>query len=125
VKDIVQRMADAFINDALGFLPSWARDVLTWIVGELSDIIKSILSLPDDLVEWFSQLLRVSIDPIDLLLQVAANIFSDKITLFKVANPIDLMPEEVGPPHLPAVTQNLSDVTFDIRNDRCIIGASL
>lgn len=125
VADLIKQMADGLIHKALGFLPKWAIDFLSWLIGDIAEIIRHILSLPDDLVEWFSQLMRFSIDPLDLLISDLINKFGDRITLYKFDDPIQLMSAAYGPPSLPKVTQNISDANFDIQNDQCIIGISL
>ena len=103
VGDLIDGIIKKLIDEALSFLPDWAKDVVDAIVGGIANFIRGLLSLPADLIAWLDNLLRVSLDPFDLILQILANYFKDYLRLYAIDDPMEVLSKQTTPAMLPAV----------------------
>lgn len=101
VSDLIDRLVRRLIDAAFGWLPDWARDIIDAIVGGIVRLIRAILDIWDDVEEWLSHVLRVSIGIWDLFLQILARIFERKIVLMRINNPYTVIKEQPPTPKLP------------------------
>lgn len=95
VADTVGNVLDAAIETAvdglLGFLPGWARDVIKAILGPIVDLVRAILDIGDDIDEWLSNLLGVSIGLFDFVLTAVADHFADRTPVFEFEDPYPIL----------------------------------
>lgn len=127
VGNLVDKLIDAFVNKLLGFLPGWARDLVSKILGSLSDLIRTILDIGDDIQEWLSNLLGVSLGLFDFIVQMVLEYFANKTPLFAFTDPYPLLPAEQGPtPSLPLVAVLMPVLTpsVSINDNELAISAS-
>ena len=52
VGDLLDRLVDILVDDLLSFLPVWARSLVRAILGGFVDLIRGLLDLADDVMEW-------------------------------------------------------------------------
>jgi hypothetical protein len=116
VGDFLQHAAEAAVNGLLGFLPRWARNVLLSILGSIIDLIRTILDIPDDIGEWLSDLLGMSLGLVNFLTTAILDYFAAQ-QFAKVEDPfpIDLgLPGSGGPAvvriPLPSLTVYVDDL---------------
>lgn len=127
VGNLVDKLIDAFVDQILGILPSWARDLVKAILGSLSDLVRSILDIGDDIQEWLSNLLGVSLGLFDFIVQAVLEHFADKTPLFGFKDPYPMMPAEQGPPPSPPLVAVLVPVLnpgVAINDDELVVSAS-
>jgi hypothetical protein len=91
IGDLLERAARAVIDNLLGFLPDWARDLLWAIIGPVIDLLRWILDIPDDIGEWLSDLLGVSFGLLNLIATFIADNFADKTPLYELEDPFPVM----------------------------------
>lgn len=104
VGDLLENAINAAIDNLLGFLPGWARDLIRAILGPIVDLIRAILDIADDIQEWISDLLNVSFGLLDLILQFVADYFAAKNPLQLFEDPYPILPEAPNPnPGSPSV----------------------
>lgn len=96
VGDLLENALNAAIDDLLFFLPGWARDLIRAILGPIIDLVRAILDIGDDIDEWLSDLLGVSLGLFDLILQLVAEHFADKFPLLEFEDPFPIMPYQNG-----------------------------
>jgi len=118
IADIVGDLLDNAINFAvdnlLGFLPGWARDLIKAILGAFVDVIRAILDIGDDLQEWISDLLNVSFGITDFILQVIADDLASKFPLVEIEDPFPVLEAAANPN--PGVPSMLIPVKIPIRD---------
>jgi len=124
VADLIDGLITNLVNDALGFLPDWAKDIIDELVGGLANLIRGLLSLPTDLQAWLSNLLRVSLDPFDFIVQLVENYFQNDLSLYSLNDPMAVLPKQTTPVALPAVTMPITNVSIDVDATEVVIGVT-
>ena len=97
VGDLLENAMNAAIDNLLGFLPGWAKDLIRAILGPIIDLVRAILDLGDDIQEWISDLLNVSFGLLDLILQFVADYFAKKNPIQLIEDPYPILPEAPNP----------------------------
>lgn len=97
VGDLLEAAVRAAINNLLGWLPGWAKDIIWGILGPVINLIRAILDIPDDIQEWVSDLLNVSFGLLDIIGQVIADYFAARNPLFELEDPYPILPEAPNP----------------------------
>lgn len=95
IADTVGNILDAAIDNAvdnlLGFLPGWARDLIKAILGPVVDLVRAILDIGDDIDEWLSNLLGVSIGLFDFVVTAVADYFASRNPIFSLEDPYPIL----------------------------------
>jgi hypothetical protein len=125
IGDLIDDLISEFVDSLLSFLPDWARAIIDAVLHGVANFIRALLSLPADLVDWLSNLLRVSLDPFDLIFQLLADYFQKKLSLYELDDPITLLSTETQPVPLPAVTAPVTDLVTCVQADEFVIGVSI
>lgn len=97
VGTIIDKLIEAAVDAILGWLPDWAQDLVEAILGNFSDLIRAILDIGDDIEEWLSNLLGVSIGLFDIVVQLVLQHFAKQTPIFEFENPYPIMPAESAP----------------------------
>jgi hypothetical protein len=117
--NVVHAFVQSVVNQLLGFLPGWARDIIDSVVGGLFDWIAGLIGLGSDVVDWLEQLLGVSVGLFNLALTAIADHFEDKLVLLSLNNPYTIM-DSVPPagqlPTLPAVGVAINGLSANIQD---------
>jgi hypothetical protein len=122
VGNILDQAIDNAVDDLLGWLPGWAKDLIKAILGPIVDLVRAILDIGDDIDEWLSNLLGVSIGILDFVLTIVADYFANRYPILQFEDPFPildyegpLIPVKV-PLRNPAVTVNDVEmvVTIDV-----------
>lgn len=116
VGNIIDAIVDNLMSSLFGGLPGWAQDLLGWILNGVSDIVRDILDIGDDIDEWISDLLGVSFGLFDFIIEKVGNYFADLVPLYEIDNPYPILD---GPP---AVMLPISEISIDIKDDELVIG---
>lgn len=98
VGDLLDRLVDAFVNDVLGFLPGWARNIVAAILGGIANFIRGALDLADDLEEWISEKLGVSLGLFDMVASAILEFFYQSEPLYRLSDPYPILPPANGDP---------------------------
>lgn len=122
VGDLLENAMNAAIDNLLGFLPDWARDLVRNILGPVIDLIRNILDIADDIQEWISDLLNVSFGILDFILQLVADHFASSSPLFQIEDPYPILaaaanPNPGSPPTLVPVKIPIRDLVV-FNNDQ-------
>lgn len=88
---ILDQAIDNAVSSLLSFLPGWAQDLILTILGSLVDLVRAILDIVDDIDEWLSNLLGVSIGLFDLALTFVADYFASQYPLFEFEDPYPVL----------------------------------
>lgn len=119
VGNLLDSIIDNFINGIFGGLPGWAKDILSWLLHGISDIIRGILDIGDDISEWISDLLGVSFGLFDFLLQAIGNYISSSHPLYQISNPYPIIAGN-NPVLIP-----IENIATDITNDEFVINVTI
>lgn len=122
VGNILDTAIDNAVDGLLGWLPGWARDLIKAILGSLVDLIRAILDIADDIQEWLSNLLGVSLGLFNLVVTLVADFFAQKFPIFEFEDPFPVLDAEGG---LIAVKVPIRDVDVSVTNDEMIITANV
>ncbi len=91
VGDLLEDAVNFLIDDILGFLPGWARDLIKAILGPVIDVVRAILDLPDDFQFWISDLLDTSFGVLDAVVGAVAGYFAAEMPIHKFEDPIQVL----------------------------------
>ncbi len=97
VGDLLENAMNAAVDNLLGFLPGWARDLIKAILGPVIDLIRGILDIADDIQEWISDLLNVSFGILDFILQLVADYFAKENPLHQIEDPYPILEAAPNP----------------------------
>lgn len=97
VGDLLEAAVELVVDGALGFLPSWARDIIKAILGPIIDLIRAILDIPDDIQEWISDLLNVSFGLLDIVAQFIIDYFAARNELTHIEDPYPILEATTNP----------------------------
>lgn len=84
--DILMNAATAAVNGLLPG-PQWMKDIILAIIGSVVDVVRLILDIGDDIDEWLSDLLGVSLGLGDLILTLIGNYLLDGKPLAQIEDP--------------------------------------
>lgn len=116
VGDLLENAVNAVVDNLLGFLPGWARDLIKAILGPIIDLIRDILDIADDIQEWISDLLNVSFGILDIILQLLADYFANKNPLHQIEDPFPIMEAASNPnPGLPSTIVPVKIPIIDLK----------
>jgi hypothetical protein len=110
VGDLLDRLVDRLVHDVLGFLPEWARDIVSAILGGIARLIRSILDFGDDLAEWISQKIGISLGLFNTVISLIIEFFFKPEPVFELADPYEVLAEEQGLPAVKLAIQGLDAV---------------
>lgn len=122
VGDVLEAALDAAIDSLLGFLPGWAKDLVKAILGPIIDLVRDILDLPDDIGEWLSDLLGVSLGLFNLITTAVLDHFAAQFPLAEFEDPFPILPASGG---LIPVKVPIEDFTVSITADEMIAEANI
>jgi hypothetical protein len=125
IADIVGDLLEDAITDAINALlpgPQWAKDLVLAILGPIIDLIRAILDLPDDIEEWFSDLLNVSFGLLDVIITAVADYFAAVNPLFWFEDPYPILKASGG---LIPVKIPITDFTVLVNEDEMVVEANV
>jgi hypothetical protein len=92
IGDFLDEAIDAALRALLWWVPGWAMDLILAITGPLVDLVRDILDVGDDVEEWLSNLLGVSLGLFNAILTAVADVFASTHPLVEFADPIQILP---------------------------------
>lgn len=122
VGNILDQAIENAVDGLLGWLPSWARDLIKAILGPIVDLIRAILDIGDDIDEWLSNLLGVSLGILDFVASMVADHFASKHPIFEFEDPFPVL-GYAGP--LIPVKIPVRDVAVAVNDDEMILAADV
>jgi hypothetical protein len=126
--DLIERAIDNFIDVVLGPLPDWARALVRAILGPLDDLFRALLDIGDDLDEWLTNLLGVSLGLFDTILNFIADYFASQQPILSFEDPLQILGPEPAPPlppQLNPVKIPIRDVTVTINSAEMVVEANV
>lgn len=127
VGNLIDKLVDAAVDALLGWLPGWAKNLVKAILGSLTGLIRKILDIGDDVEEWISNLLGVSLGLFDFAAQMVLEYLSDKYPVFEWNDPYPMLPATTGPNStmLVPVLVPVLGPGIAVNDDELVISASL
>jgi hypothetical protein len=101
VGDLLESAVDAAIDGLLGWMPGWARDLIRAILGPVIDLVRDILDIPDEIDEWLSDLLGVSLGLLDFIATAVGDYFAAQTPLIEIEDPLEVLPTDPSVPLIP------------------------
>ncbi|QGY41477.1 hypothetical protein GM415_15580 [Pseudodesulfovibrio cashew] len=126
--NLIDSMVDAAVDQLLGFLPGWARSLVKAILGSFSSLIRKLLDIGDDVQEWLSNMLGVSLGLFNFAVQMVLEYFADKYPIFEFDDPYPMLPTAPGPGGSGALVPVLMPVQspdITVNDKEMVISASL
>jgi hypothetical protein len=114
--DIVGDLIEDALTDAVkALIPGgWVRDLILAIIGSVADLIRTILDIPDEIEEWLSDLFNVSFGLLDSIGTVILDFFSRCNPLYRMDDPLEIMPASNGLIAVRIPVRNLSVSVNDV-----------
>jgi len=122
VGNILDAAIDWAIDTLLGPLPGVIKDIFSWFLGGIVDVIRGILDIGDDIDEWLSDLFGVSFGLFDFVLTEVAKYFANKYPFFEFENPYPIM--EATSDLIP-VLMPVANIQTDITDTEFVISADI
>ncbi len=96
VGDLLDDAINSAVDDLLWFLPGWAKSLIKAILGPVVDLVRAILDIGDDIDEWLSDLLGVSLGLFDFITTAVADYFAAQYPLLEIEDPFPVMGYQNG-----------------------------
>jgi hypothetical protein len=125
IADIVGDLLEQAVTGAIDALipgPSWVKSLILAILGPIIDLIRAILDLPDDIAEWFSDLLGVSLGLLNTLLTFVADYFAAQTPILEFEDPFPILPAQGG---LIPVKIPIENFTITVTDDEMVLEADV
>ena len=122
VGNILDKAIDTAVDGVLGPLPGWVKDIIKGILGPIVDLVRAILDIGDDIDEWLSNLLGVSLGILDFALTLVADAFAKNNPIFAVEDPFPILPYQGS---LIPVKIPLRDMAVVVNDDEMILSANV
>lgn len=124
IGDLLEDAVTAVVNGLLGWLPGWAKSAILAIMGGVIDLIRDILDIPDDIGEWLSDLLGVSLGLFNTIINFVADYFANQTPLFELEDPYPVLP---GVPAIPLnpVKLPIKDLSVVFTNTELVLEANV
>lgn len=122
VGDLLEQAVRDAINALLWFLPGWAKDLIWAILGPVIDLIRDILDLPDDIAEWFSDLLGISLGLFNTIVVFVADYFANQYPIYELEDPYPILPASGG---LIPVKIPVRDLAVRVNTDEMVVEANV
>ena len=124
VGDLLENAVDAAIDDFLGPLPGWAKAVVRGLLSPLIAAVRAILDLGDDIEEWLSNGLGVSLGLFDFLLTAVLDYFAARYPIYELEDPYPIMDADPSVPLIP-VKLPIRDLAVTITADEMVLSADV
>ncbi len=120
IGDALDSFVDKVVDNILGFLPRWARNLIKRILGSLTKLVRRLLDLGDDIEEWLSRVLNTSLGVFDMFADILLAFFGPKFEIFEISDPYPILE---GTETLKPVLLNISDlgVNLDVPNKELVL----
>lgn len=122
VGDLLEDAVDAAIDTFLGPLPGWAKDFVRAILGPVADVIRFVLDVGDDIEEWLSSNLGVSLGLFDFVLTAVGDYLAKGKPLIEIPEPFQILPADAG---LVPVLLPIDFLGITVDNDEMVLGVDL
>jgi hypothetical protein len=125
IADMVGNILDQAIENAmdnlLGGLPGWVKDVIKAMLGPVVDLVRAILDIADDFDEWLSNLLGPILGVLDFV-RIIADYFANRYPIFEVEDPYPIMKYDGA---LIPVKVPLLNMAVNVNDDEMILQADV
>ena len=122
VGDFLTNAMNALIDRILGWIPAILRNAIRAILGPIIALIRRLLDIPDQFMEWLSRLLRVSLNCWDFIITELADIFRQQMPLHEFDDPFPIIE---GDGSLGPVVVPITDMRSRVTDDEIILEADL
>ncbi len=124
IGDLLEDAVDLVVDGLLGWLPGWAKDIIKAILGSIIDLIRDILDIPDDIGEWLSDLLGVSLGLFNVIVTFVADYFAAETPIHELEDPFPVLEPVPSVPLIP-VKIPIRDLLARINSDEMIVEANV
>lgn len=90
VGDLLHNALESAVDNLLGGLPGWAKDLILAILGPVIDFIADLIDLPDDIGEWIADKLGVSFGLFNLIAAAILDHVAKDKPLFNLQDPLPI-----------------------------------
>ncbi len=125
VANLLQRLVDTAVDNLLGGLPGWAKDLIKSILGGAIGIIRTILGIPGDIITWLSHLLGVDLNLFDYVTTALAQLLLRDMPLLKLEDPLPVMASQATPVALIPVKIPVRDLAVQINSAEMVLQAKV
>jgi hypothetical protein len=125
VADTVGDLLEDAVNAAIDALlpgPAWLRDIIRGILGPIIDLVRAILDIPDDIGEWFSDLLNTSFGLLNQITTAILDFFAGQNALFEFEDPYPILPATGG---LIPVKIPITDFAVRVTDEEMVVEADV
>ena len=122
VGNILDAAIDAAVDGLLGGLPGWARALIRAILGPIVALVRTILDLADDVQEWLSNLLGVSLGLFNTIVTLVADYFANRYPFLQFEDPVQVLESAGG---LIPVKVPIRDLDVLVTDDEMVVTANV
>jgi hypothetical protein len=90
VGDLIE---NALVSKIKALIPGgWVRDLILAIIGGITDLIRFLLDIPDEIEEWLSDLFNTSFGLFDFLIELVLDFFGKCVPIYRIDDPLQILP---------------------------------
>ena len=90
VGDLLVDRVEGIIDGHIGWMPDVAKDFIKERLGGVIDFLRDLLDLPDDIGEWVSKQLGISLGLFNKIVTFVLDYFAVKIPIHELADPYEI-----------------------------------
>lgn len=122
VGDMLEGAVDAAVDEALWFLPDWARSLVKALIGPAVDLVRVVLDIADDIEEWLEDLLGIRLGLLDAIATAVLDYLAAGNPLLEFEDPYPVIESSGG---LIPVKVPIVDFAVHVNEDEMIVEASV
>jgi len=121
VGNIVQSIADSIIDSLFSWAPDWGQAIVEVILSPFISLIRAALDLGDDVDEWVSNLLGVSLGLFDFVAQMVGEYFASKNPIFNLEDPFKILDRDQSNPALIPVLVPVRNLNVSVDENEMVV----
>lgn len=120
--NILRNLVDFIIDKILAPIPSLLRGIAKAILHPLIELVRAILDIPDDILEWLSSLLGTSLGLLDLIAQLIVNFIGSMVPVYQFETPYPFLDDGSG---LIPVLVPVENLNITVNDDEFVLAADI
>ncbi|EIX9042397.1 TPA: hypothetical protein ACXR0I_002946 [Klebsiella variicola subsp. variicola] len=112
--DFLDFLVKTLVDRIFKILPDWAKSIVNAILGGIVKLVRKLLDIGDDLSEWISEKIGVSLGIFNMVASTLLALFFKPTSIFSLADPYVILP---GKNDEPKVIMDISNVNVMFDNN--------
>lgn len=125
VADLLTSAVNLAVDNLLGGLPGWAKDLIKSMLGGAIAIVRTVLGIPGNIVDWLSNLIGVDLNLFDYVTTALAQLLVGGTPLVPLEDPFQVLDAQTSPVVLNPVKIPIRGLSVQINADEMTLRAKV